>query len=207
MAGTPEDCPYVTRGGLKLKHALDELELDVKDMMVADYGCHQGGFTDCLLQEGADPVFAVDTGYGILEWILRIDARVGVLERTNAMHLKMPDPMDMVVCDVGWTKQKHILPAALRNTKDDGHILSLFKPQYEAPRDLVHDGVVADEDFDDVLRDTLEELKELGLEVDHVIDLPQRRESTNREAFLHLRPRHCDLVPEAEPELDNNPYE
>ena len=101
MGGTPEDCPYVTRGGMKLKHALDELGIDVTNMTAADYGCHQGGFTDCLLQEGADPVFPVDTAYGILEWVLRIDARVGVLERTNAMHLKMPELMDLIVCDGG----------------------------------------------------------------------------------------------------------
>lgn len=192
---------------MKLKYALDELDLDVEDWTVADYGCHHGGFTDCLLQEGADPVFAVDTGYGTLEWILRIDARVGVLERTNAMHLQLHEPMDMITCDVGWTQQKHILPAAVRNTKEEGHVLSLFKPQYEAPDELVHNGRVADEDFDDVLRDTLEELKGMGLEVDHVIDLPQRRKSTNREAFLHLRPKHCHLIPEAEPVLDNAPYE
>ena len=190
---------------MKLKHALDELEFDVEGLSAADYGCHLGGFTDCLLQEGVDPVYAVDTGYGILNWFLRIDARVIVLERFNAMHTRLPEPVDLVACDVGWTQQRHILPAALQNVKQDGHILSLFKPQYEAPRDLVHDGVVNEEDYGQVLEDTLEELEELGLPVSRVVDVPHRRKSANREAFFLLHPGDCDLVREAEPELDQEP--
>lgn len=128
-----EACPYVSRGGLKLRHALDAFALDVRGLACADLGCSTGGFTDCLLQAGAARVFSVDTAYGQLAWTLRKDARVTVLERSNALHVAAPELVDVVVMDLGWTPQRLAIPAALRWLKPgaDSRIISLIKPHYE----------------------------------------------------------------------------
>ena len=104
----------VSRGGDKLAAALDRFELDVAERVCADLGSHVGGFVDCLLQRGAARIYAVDTCYGTLAWKLRRDSRVVVLERTNAMHVSLPEPVDLVTIDVGWTPQAKILPNAAR---------------------------------------------------------------------------------------------
>lgn len=103
-------------------------------MACADFGCSTGGFTDCLLQHGAASVVAIDTAYGELAWKLRNDPRVRVTERTNAIHAPPPaasDLVDLVVVDLGWTKQKHLIPPALKWMKPGGRILTLIKPHYE----------------------------------------------------------------------------
>ena len=106
---------FVSRAGLKVDHALRMFELDVTGFVCADFGCNVGGFTDCLLQRGAAKVFAIDTGYGVLDWNLRNDPRVVVMERTNALHAAKPQAaIDLIVIDLGWTKQRHAIPAALR---------------------------------------------------------------------------------------------
>jgi 23S rRNA (cytidine1920-2'-O)/16S rRNA (cytidine1409-2'-O)-methyltransferase len=184
--------PFVGRGGEKLDFALDDLEIDVKDRIAADFGCNIGGFTDCMLQRGAEKVYAVDTGYGMLEWKLRKDDRVVVMERTNAMHVDLPETVDLVTIDVAWTQQRYILPSAARQLNDEGFILSLFKPQYEADDDLVHRGVVDHDDFDEVLEVTLEELADTGFHARDIVRLPPRKKSKNREAILHIRMEDCD---------------
>src|SRR5579864_3600866 len=98
---------FVSRAGSKLDHALTTFVIDVSAKICADLGCSTGGFTDCLLQRGAAKVFAVDTGYGVLDWKLRNDPRVVVMERTNAMHVNLPESVDLVSIDVAWTKQRH----------------------------------------------------------------------------------------------------
>src|SRR3954453_6397647 len=98
--------PFVSRGGLKLDHAIDAFGIVVRGRVCADLGSNSGGFTDCLLQHGAVKVFAIDTGYGNLDWKLRNDPRVVVMERTNAIHVRLPEPVDLVTIDVAWTKQK-----------------------------------------------------------------------------------------------------
>src|SRR6185295_13774631 len=104
----------------KLAHALAEFHLDVRALACADFGCNVGGFTDCLLRAGATSVIAVDTGYGMLAWTLRNDPRVTVMERTNALHASPPDdPVDLVAVDMGWTPQRHAIPAAIRWIKPD----------------------------------------------------------------------------------------
>lgn len=128
MTGT---CPFVSRGGLKLAHALDAFGLDVEGLTCADLGCNVGGFTDCLLQRGALRVHAVDTGYGALAWKLRQDARVVVHERTNALHLDPPEVVDLVVIDLGWTPMRHALPTAKRWLREHGTIVAIVKPHYE----------------------------------------------------------------------------
>jgi 23S rRNA (cytidine1920-2'-O)/16S rRNA (cytidine1409-2'-O)-methyltransferase len=101
---------YVSRGGDKLAAALDHFEVDVSGHICADLGSHVGGFVECLLRRGAARVYAIDTAYGILAWKLRRDARVVVFERTNAMHVSLPEPVEIVTIDVGWTPQVRILP-------------------------------------------------------------------------------------------------
>ncbi|MHC4294875.1 MAG: SAM-dependent methyltransferase [Planctomycetota bacterium] len=132
-----EDREFVSRGGVKLQAALDAFELDVRGLTCADFGCNVGGFTDCLLQNGAGKVYAVDTGYGELAWKLRNDPRVVVMERTNALHCELPEAVDLVTIDVGWTPQERIVPAAMGCLAPGGLIVSLLKPHYELSK-LAH---------------------------------------------------------------------
>ncbi len=122
----------MSRGGLKLEHALDAFGVSVQGLACADFGCNVGGFTDCLLQRGARTVYAVDTGYGTLAYPLRRDDRVVTMERTNALHAPPPpDPVDLVTIDLGWTPQRRAIPAALRWLRAEGRIITLVKPHYE----------------------------------------------------------------------------
>src|SRR3954468_11369044 len=123
---------FVSRAGQKLEHALASFGIDVRDRVCADLGCSAGGFTDCLLQRGAKKIYAVETGYGVLDWKLRKDPRVVVMERTNAMHVTLPEPVRLVTIDVAWTRQRHILPAARKLLSGDGCVVTLVKPHYEA---------------------------------------------------------------------------
>lgn len=129
-----EPTPYVSRGGLKLRHALDHFGVRPEGLVCADLGCSTGGFTDCLLQSGAARVYAVDTAYGQLAWTLRNDPRVVVVERSNALHVEAREAVDLVAIDLGWTPQRLAIPAALRWLRGgpDGRIISLIKPHYEA---------------------------------------------------------------------------
>ena len=128
---SPHDASFVSRAGLKLQAALEAFGLDVAGWVCADFGCNQGGFTDCLLRRGAAKVYAVDTGYGQLAWKLRRDPRVVVMERTNALHTPAPEPVELVVADVAWTPQELIVPAAMAWLRPGGQVLSLLKPHYE----------------------------------------------------------------------------
>lgn len=137
---------------------MGRFSFNVAGLVAADLGCHRGGFTDCLLQRGAARVHSVDTGYGILDWKLRNDPRVIVHERTNLLHWVPPDPVDVVVIDGGWTPQRLSVPAAMKCLKAEGAIISLVKPQYEAPRELVPQGVLPREHLEDVMRAVRESL-------------------------------------------------
>src|SRR3954469_3385827 len=131
------DGPFVSRAGLKLDHALAHFHLDVANRTCADLGSNTGGFVDCLLKRGATKVYAVDTGYGVLDYKLRKDPRVIVMERTNAMHAALPEAIDLITIDVAWTKQRNILPAATAP-----HVVTLIKPHYEADPKLLRKGVL-----------------------------------------------------------------
>src|SRR5437773_5100228 len=133
---------FVSRAGQKLEHALTSFGIDVKGLTCADLGCSTGGFTDCLLQHGAAKVYAIDTGYGVLDWKLRKDPRVVVMERTNAMHVELPELVDLVTIDVAWTKQRIILPAAARALSSTGAVVTLIKPHYEAEPKMLRGGVL-----------------------------------------------------------------
>lgn len=160
---------FVGRGGLKLHHALITFALSPAGLTCTDFGCNVGGFTDCFLQLGAPKVYAVDTGYGALAWKLRQDPRVVVMERTNAMHAPAPEPIDMIAIDLGWTPQRHAIPAALKWLKPRGRIISLIKPHYEVPKDeaksLLKDGVLDDADAERITQNTVSNLPSLGVEV------------------------------------------
>ncbi len=125
---------YVGRGGHKLEWALNKFSVEVQGLTCCDLGSNVGGFVDCLIQHGAAKVYSVDTSYGTLAWTLRNDERVVVMERTNALHVALPETVELLTCDVGWTKQEKVLPKAVSLLKPGGKILSLLKPQYEAKR-------------------------------------------------------------------------
>lgn len=189
LSGSGEpDCPYVSRGGLKLLHALDRFGLDVTGMRCADLGASTGGFTDCLLQAGAASVYSVDTAYGEFAWKLRNDERVRVIERTNALHAELPDDLgtgvDLVVIDLGWTRQERAIPAALRWLGPDGRIVSLIKPHYETPRARVKHGEKV-EPLDDataerVAREVAARMQGLGVRVLDMVPSPIRGGKTGK---------------------------
>jgi 23S rRNA (cytidine1920-2'-O)/16S rRNA (cytidine1409-2'-O)-methyltransferase len=154
--------PFVSRAGAKLDHALAAFSIAVTGKICADLGCSTGGFTDCLLQRGAAKVFAVDTGYGVLDWKLRNDPRVVVMERTNAMHVRLPEPMDLITVDVGWTRQRHILPSARRLLAPGGSVVTLVKPHYEADPSLLRKGILPESSVDEILESVKAEAEQAG---------------------------------------------
>ncbi len=136
---------YVSRGGLKLEHALDELGLEVTGLSCLDVGASTGGFTDCLLRRGAERVIALDVGYGQLDWTLRNDVRVDVIERVNARHLspeELPYRPDLATIDVSFISLAKVLPAVAGCLAPGGEVLALVKPQFELGRGRVRGGVV-----------------------------------------------------------------
>ena len=132
---TEANHPFASRGGLKLDAALAASGIGVSGKTGADLGCSTGGFVSCLLHRGASKVYAVDTGYGVLDYKLREDDRVVVMERSNALHVDPPAEVDLVTIDLGWTKQDKALAAALNWLSPGGTIITLIKPHYEQPRD------------------------------------------------------------------------
>jgi 23S rRNA (cytidine1920-2'-O)/16S rRNA (cytidine1409-2'-O)-methyltransferase len=153
---------FVSRAGIKLDHALAAFGVDVAGKICADLGCSTGGFTDCLLQRGAAKIYAVDTGYGVLDWKLRKDARVVVMERTNAMHVKIPEVVSIVTIDVGWTRQRNILPNAGGMLAKGGTVVTLIKPHYEADPVLLRNGVLPEESLESVIKNVKREIESSG---------------------------------------------
>lgn len=138
-----KDHPWVSRGGLKLDHALDHFGIDVTGLTALDVGASTGGFTDVLLTRGAANVYAVDVGHGQLAWKLREDPRVVVLEKTNIRHVTpetIPDPIGLIVSDVSFIGLETALPAALALATPGAHLVTLVKPQFEAGRAQVGKG-------------------------------------------------------------------
>ncbi|TWT44730.1 Hemolysin A [Phycisphaerae bacterium RAS1] len=173
---------YVSRAGLKLEAALHGFGLDIAGCVCIDFGSHTGGFVDCLLQHGAARVYAVDPGYGVLNYKLRRDARVVVCERRNALRFEPPEPADLVTIDVGWTPQRMILPAARRCLKEGARgILTLIKPQYEAEASELRSGVVADECLDAVLRRCRDDIRALHMSIRAEVQSPLEGHGGNRE--------------------------
>ncbi len=179
---------FVSRAGLKLEHALVQFALDVAGSVCADLGCNVGGFVDCLLQRGACRVYAVDTGYGALEYKLRKDPRVVAMERTNAMHVTLPEPVDWVTIDVAWTRQKHILPAGLRLLKPTGRIISLIKPHYEADRARLQKGILPPEALPEVLERVRGDIAAAGGVIHSLIESPILGTKGNAEYLALIDP-------------------
>ena len=177
---------YVSRGGDKLAAALDHFRLDVTGLIAADLGSHVGGFVDCLLQRGASKVYSVDTSYGTLAWKLRKDPRVVVLERANAMHVTLPEPVDLVTIDVGWTPQAKILPQVARLVAPSAKVVTLIKPHYEAAVELLVDGVLPEERVDAVVQKVVGDMATLGWVVAGVVESPIRGHGGNREMLAML---------------------
>ena len=194
-----EDQPYVSRGGVKLAGALDALGVDPRGLVVADFGASTGGFTDCVLQRGATRVYAIDVGRGQLHEKLRKDARVIVMERTNARELgaaSLPERADLVVIDASFIGLAKLLPAAIAILAAAGEILAMVKPQFEVGPKGVKKGVVRDP----VLRaaaiaEVEAQARALGLEVRGRADSVLAGPEGNLEAFLRLVPIRLRAIP------------
>jgi 23S rRNA (cytidine1920-2'-O)/16S rRNA (cytidine1409-2'-O)-methyltransferase len=179
--------PFVSRAGQKLDHALTVFGLDVTGKICADLGCSTGGFTDCLLQRGAARVYAIDTGYGVLDWKLRKNPRVVVMERINAMHVELPEPVQLVTIDVAWTRQRHILPAAARLLAPHGKVVTLIKPHYEAPGELLRKGVLPEERIAEVMQSVQKDIAAAGFQLIETTTSPIKGAKGNTELLALLR--------------------
>jgi 23S rRNA (cytidine1920-2'-O)/16S rRNA (cytidine1409-2'-O)-methyltransferase len=185
----PNERTYASRSGLKLAAALDTFGVDPAGLVCADLGCNVGGFVDCLLQRGAVKVYAVDTGYGVLAYKLRRDARVVVMERTNIRGLSsLPEPVDAIVADVSFISLTVALPPALPLLKAGGWVVALVKPQFEAGRGQVgKGGVVRDPGIHRaVLTKALNWGRSSGLIVRGAVPSPIRGPAGNVEFLIHL---------------------
>jgi 23S rRNA (cytidine1920-2'-O)/16S rRNA (cytidine1409-2'-O)-methyltransferase len=180
--------PFVSRAGRKLAAALDHFDLDPGGWVCLDVGASTGGFTDCLLQRGAERVYAVDVGYGQLDYALRQDARVVVLERVNARYLDreaIPEPCDLITLDLSFISLTKVIPAVLQFLGRGGRLLPMIKPQFEAGRELVgKGGLVRDETVRArVVEECAEAIAALGLRRSGLFDSPVSGARGNRETF------------------------
>lgn len=184
-------CPYVSRGGLKLEKALRDFGVDPTGYVCSDSGASTGGFTDCLLQQGAAKVFAIDVGYGQLAWKIRQDPRVVCMERTNIRYVQPEDlgePLDLSVVDVSFISLKIVLPAIARLLKPTGQVLCLIKPQFEAGKEKVgKKGVVREPAVhQEVLEHFVALADELGFTIRNLTFSPVKGPEGNIEFLGHL---------------------
>ncbi|MFQ6122586.1 MAG: TlyA family RNA methyltransferase [Dehalococcoidales bacterium] len=181
--------PFVSRGGIKLEYALDQFQLDVSAKVVVDIGASTGGFTDCLLKRGASRVYAVDVGYGQLDYRLRRDSRVVVMERVNARYpIPLPERVDLVTIDLSFISVRKVIPSVAKLLKDNGHLLVLIKPQFEARRKEVGKGGVIKEPLVHamVLGRFIAWMVEHGFRLKGLVESPILGASGNREFFVLL---------------------
>ena len=186
-----EQLKYVSRGGLKLEKALKEFGVNPTGYVCSDSGASTGGFTDCLLQQGAKKVFAIDVGYGQLDWKIRSDPRVVVMERTNVRHVtseQLGEPLDLSVVDVSFISLRIVLPVIKTFLKADGQVLCLIKPQFEAGREKVgKKGVVRDpQTHKEVLDQFVLLAKELNFQIMGLTFSPVKGPEGNIEFLAHL---------------------
>lgn len=185
-------CPYVSRGGLKLEKALEEFDFHLQDAVCVDIGASTGGFTDCMLQKGAKKVFAIDVGYGQLDWKLRRDERVVNMEKVNVRYLDVDtvDPdIDFISIDVSFISLKLVFPVAARLLGETGSIVSLVKPQFEAGREQVgKKGIVRDKNVHkEVIEKVIAYGAESGLYPHGLTYSPVTGAKGNIEYLLHLK--------------------
>ena len=184
-------CPYVSRGGLKLEKALRDFGVDPTGYVCSDSGASTGGFTDCLLQQGAKKVFAIDVGYGQLDWKIRSDPRVVVMERTNVRYVtpeQLGEPLDLSVIDVSFISLRIVLPVIKTFLKPTGQVLCLIKPQFEAGKEKVgKKGVVREpETHKEVLDDFVTLATEQGFRILGLTFSPVKGPEGNIEFLAHL---------------------
>ncbi len=183
---------YVSRGGTKLQKALKDFTISVTGKSIIDVGASTGGFTDCVLQEGAARVFAVDVGYGQLAWKLRQDKRVEIFERTNIRTLSPQDlqPLpSLAVIDASFISLGKILPHVMDLLTPDGEILSLVKPQFEVEKEAVgNGGIVKDKtQYQKVIQDLVGTARDLNLHISGIMESPIRGQKGNREFFIYMQ--------------------
>lgn len=185
------DHPYVSRGGLKLEKALHYFPVSVQGSVCLDIGASTGGFTDCLLKFGAQKVYAVDVGYGQIDWSLRQDDRVVVIERTNIRHLPyeaIGRPMDMVVADTSFISLKTVIPAAEKFMRSGTNVLALIKPQFEAGKENVgKGGIVKDVQIrNQVKQDIILFFQDRGYKINGTVTSPVLGAKGNEEYVISL---------------------
>ena len=185
------NCPYVSRGGLKLEKALRDFGVKPEGYVCSDSGASTGGFTDCLLQQGASKVFAIDVGYGQLDWKIRSDPRVVVMERTNVRYVtpeQLGEPLDLSVVDVSFISLKIVLPVIKTFLKPAGQVLCLIKPQFEAGKEKVgKKGVIRDAKIHkEVLDNFVANVTEIGFTILGMTFSPVKGPEGNIEFLAHL---------------------
>jgi len=182
--------PFVSRGGIKLAYALDQFQLDVSDKVAADIGASTGGFTDCLLQRGARRVYAIDVGRGQLDYRLRQDPRVVVIEGVNARYpMALPEKVDLATIDVSFISVEKVIPSVAQSVKENGYLVVLIKPQFEAGRREVGKGGIIKDPLIHarVLGRFVAWLTEKKLRLGGLLPSPLSGASGNREFFVLLR--------------------
>ncbi|MCP3901283.1 MAG: TlyA family RNA methyltransferase [Desulfobacteraceae bacterium] len=192
-----KDIPFVSRGGLKLDKAIKELSIDVSGLNCMDIGASTGGFTDCLLQNGANKIYAVDVGYGQLDWELRNNSKVIVIERTNIRHLpfeKIGEKLDLIVIDTSFISLKIVIPSAEKFMKANAKILALIKPQFEAGKGKVgKGGVIRDEKIrNEVINDIKSFFIKRGYTVENIVPSPILGPKGNKEYIISLKYFHLN---------------
>jgi 23S rRNA (cytidine1920-2'-O)/16S rRNA (cytidine1409-2'-O)-methyltransferase len=182
--------PFASRGGIKLAYALDQFQLDVSDKVAADIGASTGGFTDCLLKRGARRVYAIDVGRGQLDYRLRQDPRVVVIEGVNARYpVALPEKVDLATIDVSFISVEKVIPSVVQLLKDNGYLVVLIKPQFEAGRREVGKGGIIKDPLIHarVLGRFVAWLTEKELRLGGLLPSPLLGASGNREFFVLLR--------------------
>ena len=191
------DIPFVSRGGLKLLKALETFDITLDGKITADIGASTGGFTDCMLQHGAVKVFAIDVGYGQLDWKLRNDPRVVVMERTNIRHVTadmLSDPIEFASIDVSFISLDKVLPAVFNLLEKNAQLVALIKPQFEAGRELVgKHGVVRDPNVhSDVIERVIDSAQTIGFGVCGLTFSPIKGPEGNIEYLIRLSKNPSD---------------
>lgn len=184
--------PYVSRGGLKLKAAIEHFHINLKGIIAMDVGSSTGGFTDCMLKEGAGKVYCIDVGYGQLAWQLRNDPRIVLLERTNIRHLerdKIPEIIGLATIDASFISLQKVIPKVLEFLQPGGEVLALVKPQFEVGKGEVGKGGIVRED--DKRMGAVNSVKafaeETGLSIIGVFQSPVKGQKGNIEYFIYMR--------------------
>ena len=181
----------MSRGGIKLDNALNELNVNVSDLVSVDIGCSTGGFTDVLIKKGAKKVYSVDVGYGQLDWNLRNNARVEVLEKTNARYLDsdiIRNELDAIVCDVSFISLKKVIKPNIKFLKNNGWIISLIKPQFEIGKTFLRKGgVVKKTEHHQMVVDDIKAFfeNEIDLSIKGIIDSPILGPKGNKEFLIY----------------------